>query len=417
MLIDMKPSAPLDLKGFLQELLLYSGQFALFYLLMQVIVEQGGFLRDTNHLLLLATLVAQSLWLAAFGNRAVLRVVGTFLVPVVYSLMEMLEGATDVLNAAHVGFWVYAVVSSAFMSLKLRSKKTVVYEILSTVVNVAIFVFLYFYFDTSKENPSQEDLVVTRIFLSIPTFLSDPTHWFVIFGGAFLAVTLALARVEIDTLKARIYSLFGKYVDSEIRDLIIQRGVAASEKKELCVVFSDIRNFTKLCEQNNPETITTMLNAFFDEWNLAVKRHSGVVDKYMGDAIMILFGLQNPSQACDSAVQCATDMIHRWDELRRSLASNGLPVPEGFGVGVHFGEVIVGDIGSSDRRNFTVIGDAVNVASRLESETKTHAQLLISAAVFERLSPDLKSRFIDPTSIELKGKEQRIVAYSYREAP
>lgn len=411
----MKQTSSYYIKSFLQELLLYSGQFALFYLLMQLIIEGKEFIHNPNHAGLSIALFLQTCILARYGSKAPFRAFFTFLVPVIYSLLEMREGSNDLLNAAHIGFWVYAVLSSSLMLLRAKSKRTTVYEILLIVINIAIFVFLYFYFDTWKEIQDKQNLTITKIFHHVPLFLSDPTHWFIIFGGAFLATTLALARVEVERLKAKIYSLFGKYVDGNIRDIIIEHGEMVSEKRDLCIVFSDIKNFTPLCEKNAPEKITAMLNTFFDEWNVLVKKYNGTVDKYIGDAIMIIFGLQDGDNACESAMLCAIEMDQKWDSIRQNLLAGGLPIPEDFGIGSHYGEVIIGDIGSNDRKNFTVIGDAVNVAAQLEAETRSHeGRLLISSSVYNKLGATSRKCFHEIGSIDLKGKEKKTVAYLYQ---
>lgn len=401
-------------RSFLQETLLYSGQFALFYLLMQLIIEGPDFVRNTNHLGLLLALVVQTLLLARYGKILVFRASLTFVVPVVYSLLEMAEGSADLLNAAHVGFWVYAVLSSALMVLKTKLKRAMIYESLLIAVNVAIFIFLYFYFDTLKEVQDKGELVVGRIFNYVPVFLSDRTHWFIIVGGALLALTIALSRNEVERLKSRIYALFGKYIDTGIRDIIIEKGGVVAEKKELCILFSDIKNFTRLCEDHSPEHITEMLNDFFDQWNGLVKQHNGTVDKYIGDAIMVIFGLQDPAGSCAAAVRCAMAMDARWEAFAAELQSKGLPVPENFGIGLHWGEVIIGDLGSSDRKNFTVVGDTVNIASRLEAETRNqNSRLLLSDAVYRQLDADHRARLVEIGDIVLKGKEQRVRTFGY----
>lgn len=402
-------------KSFLQEILLYSGQFALFYLLMQLIIDGSLFLTNVNHIGLLCALIVQTCILVKYGAKNNIRAVFTFFVPLVYSMLEMIEGSTDLLNAAHIGFWIYAFSSVILMVVSTKLKKHIVYEILLIVMNILIFIFLYFYFDTWKEMKDKDNLTITRIFDYVPLFLNDPTHWFIIYGGSFLAITIALSRFEVEQLKSRIYSLFGTYVDTNIRDMIIEHGQIVSERRELCIVFSDINNFTPLCERNEPEQITKMLNTFFDEWNALVKKYNGTVDKYIGDAIMVIFGLQYKESACDSAVLCAMEMDKKWGRVKDGLIERGLPAPDDFGIGVHFGEGIIGDIGSSDRRNFTVIGDVVNVAARLESETRQYpGRLLISHAVYSRLSAIYKDKFAEIGDIELKGKEKKTRAFNLK---
>lgn len=406
----------LHAKLFSQEILLYSGQFALFYLLMQFIIEGTGFLHNASHLGLLAALLIQTMILSKYGNNSLCRVIFSFFVPIVYSLIEMQEGTAYLLNAAHIGFWIYAMVSSILMVLKLNgsSERSRVSESVLVIVNVVIFIFLYFYFDTWKEVTNKEELTVFRIFHYSSLFLRDPTHWFIIYGGAFLAMTVALGRNEIALLKERIYALFGKYVDGKIRDLIIEEGTIESRRLDLCILFSDIKNFTSLCETNDPRSITEMLNMYFEQWNVLVEKHHGIVDKYIGDAIMVIFGLSNNRNACNSAILCGIEMDQQWEKLTGELMKRKLPIPAGFGIGCHYGDVILGDIGSYDRKNFTVIGDTVNIASRLEAASRqTKSRLLISSAVYDRLTDENMPNFYEIGMIELKGKQEGINTWAY----
>lgn len=404
-------------KLFLQELLLYSGQFALFYLLMQYIVEGKSLLYNESHVGALAALLIQTLLLSQYGHKTIWRLAFSFVVPIVYSLFEMQEGTAHVLNAAHIGFWIYATVSSILMVLKLNgsSETSQASEILLVLVNVLIFLFLYFYFDTWKDVTNKEELTIVRIFQYSSVFLRNPTHWFIIYGGAFLALTIALGRNEIVLLKERIHALFGTYVDGKIRDLIIEEGTIESRRLDLCILFSDIKNFTNLCEHNDPGSITEMLNMYFEQWNGVVEKHHGIVEKYIGDAIMVIFGLSHPRHACNSAILCGIDMENQWDHLTGELRKRKLPIPADFGIGCHYGDVILGDIGSHERKNFTVIGDTVNIAARLEAASRqTPSRLLISSAVYERLTAENRQNFHTIGMIDLKGKQEGIHTWAYK---
>ena len=364
-----------------------------------------------------AALLIQALILSKHGNKPLWRLACSFLVPLVYSLFELHEGPAHVLNAAHIGFWIYATVSSLLMVLKLKGGSAIsrASESLLVLVNVVIFLFLYFYFDTWQDGHTTEELTIGRIFQYSSVFLQDPTHWFIIYGGAFLAMTIAVGRHEIVLLKERIYALFGKYVDGKIRDLIIEEGIIESRRLDLCIVFSDIKNFTNLCEHNDPRLITDMLNMYIEQWNIVVEKYHGIVDKYIGDAIMVIFGLSYPGNACDAAILCGIEMENQWNQLQRELLKRNLPIPSDFGIGCHYGDVIVGDIGSHDRKNFTVIGDTVNIASRLEAASRQIAsRLLISSAVYERLTAENRHHFHTIGMIELKGKHEGIHTWAYK---
>lgn len=146
-------------------------------------------------------------------------------------------------------------------------------------------------------------------------------------------------------------------------------GVSA-KTAEVCVLFSDIRGFTGMSESLSPEKVTSLLTRYFDRMVGSVHRFDGTLDKFMGDGMMVLFGaprsLANP---CESAVRCGFDMVEQLQKLNEEIALEGLP-PVKIGIGINYGNVVVGNIGSTERHNYSAIGDAVNVASRIEGLTK-----------------------------------------------
>jgi adenylate cyclase len=139
---------------------------------------------------------------------------------------------------------------------------------------------------------------------------------------------------------------------------------------EVCVLFSDIRGFTTLSENMPPELVTTVLQRYFDRMVKAVHRFDGTVDKFIGDGMMVLFGAPRKSaDPCGDAVRCAHAMLEGLAELNGEFAREGLPALA-IGIGINYGSVTIGNIGSSERHNYSAIGDVVNVAARLEGLTK-----------------------------------------------
>ena len=149
----------------------------------------------------------------------------------------------------------------------------------------------------------------------------------------------------------------------------LSEGVSA-KTAEVCVVFTDIRGFTGISESLSPEAVTSLLTRYFDRMVGSIHRFDGTMDKFMGDGMMVLFGaprsLANP---CESAVRCALDMVEELRKLNAEFTLEGLP-PVEIGIGINYGKVVVGNIGSTERHNYSAIGDAVNVASRIEGLTK-----------------------------------------------
>lgn len=155
---------------------------------------------------------------------------------------------------------------------------------------------------------------------------------------------------------------------------------------DVCILFSDVRDFTTLSERMPPVVVTTVLQRYFDRMVRAVHRHEGTVDKFIGDGMMVLFGApRKSSDPCGDAVRCALAMMSELDELNSEFETEGLPTLT-IGIGINFGAVTVGNIGSSERHNYSAIGDAVNVAARLEGLTKELGRkILITEAVVSRI--------------------------------
>jgi adenylate cyclase len=177
---------------------------------------------------------------------------------------------------------------------------------------------------------------------------------------------------------------------------------------DVCVLFSDIRDFTTLSERMPPVVVTTVLQRYFDRMVRAVHRHDGTVDKFIGDGMMVLFGAPRRSpDPCGDAVKCALAMMSELDLLNAEFEKEGLPTLT-IGIGVNFGTVTVGNIGSSERHNYSAIGDAVNVAARLEGLTKELGRkILITEPVVSRIGEGFQ---FDPLgSHKVKGHSPVIV--------
>ena len=185
--------------------------------------------------------------------------------------------------------------------------------------------------------------------------------------------------------KELMYDTFGKVVTPEIRNWLLQGNTnLGGETVCATILFCDIRGFTTLSEQINPKQVVTLLNKYFSSMEQCIVKHKGIINKYIGDAIMAIFGvpLSNPNQALD-AYNCCLDMRKTLIELNKELDAENLPQIR-FGIGLHTGNVLAGNIGSNSKMEYTVIGDTVNVASRIESLCKEYnCDLLISETTVE----------------------------------
>jgi class 3 adenylate cyclase len=180
--------------------------------------------------------------------------------------------------------------------------------------------------------------------------------------------------------------LLERYLDARVVSRLLarpERRIADSIDQVAAILFSDIRGYTSLSEELSPHEVVSMLNEHFGAMSEEIKRHDGVIDKFIGDAIMAVFGDPGHPREDDAgrAVQAAVAMVRRREVMNREREAAGLP-PIRIGVGVHVGPLIMGHIGSKHRLSYTVIGDSVNVAARLEAATKEHKRpILVSEDV------------------------------------
>lgn len=199
--------------------------------------------------------------------------------------------------------------------------------------------------------------------------------WWVTPGAALLAMwSAALARSVWQAWrnfreKQRLRRSFSGYVSPHVMQQIMSGDLDAGRrgvKTEVCVLFSDIRNFTAMSERMDAEQVVSLLNRYFARITAMVHRHGGTVDKFIGDGMMAFFGAPNALPCAEKAgLEAARDMLAELAALNRELEQEGWP-PLVMGIGLHSGPAVIGYIGSSDRHEYTAIGDTVNVASRLE---------------------------------------------------
>jgi adenylate cyclase len=179
--------------------------------------------------------------------------------------------------------------------------------------------------------------------------------------------------------KRRVEENFGRHVGTRIARQILarDRGLGGAEE-ELTIMFVDIRNFTTRAEASTPTRIVSLLNVFLSEMVEVIEQgHGGIVNKFLGDGLMALFAeWTGRADHADAALAAGREMLHRLDAINARLGGNGEP-PLAIGIGIHTGRAVVGSIGSPRRMEYTAIGDAVNVASRVESLTKVVGESLL----------------------------------------
>jgi adenylate cyclase len=251
--------------------------------------------------------------------------------------------------------------------------------------------------------------------------LADPIQYFtksVMLVMAGLVAGLVSSRVRQQVKRAfqliqernEVVMVFGRHVSPAVVDRLLQQQQTSmtGETRHVCVMFLDIRNFTTYSEGRKPEEVVQFLNSLFEFMIDAVNRNGGIVNKFLGDGFMAVFGapLSNGKDT-RSAVTAAREILKELEEL---TSQNKIP-PTRVGIGLHCGEAVTGNVGSRSREEYTVIGDVVNVASRIEGLNKElDSQILASDAVWKDIGGDVEGAVLRG-EFKVKGRERPIPIY------
>ncbi len=243
------------------------------------------------------------------------------------------------------------------------------------------------------------------------------------FNGMVSALDEAYARVKDFAAEAvhsrrrerKVRSIFQKYVPATVIDQIFERPESAltGEERVLAVLFSDIVGFTGISERLKPAEVVDSLNHYFERMGEIILSQSGIVDKYIGDAIMGFFGAPTSTgrEALDG-VETGLRMLESLEEFNTWQVAKGRP-PFRSGVGLNHGTVTVGNIGFEKKMDYTAIGDMVNTASRIEGLTRYYREpLLVSSSVWRQVRSKFPCRFVD--KVEVKGRKGAVSVFSVR---
>jgi adenylate cyclase len=243
------------------------------------------------------------------------------------------------------------------------------------------------------------------------SFSDDDLKFLIAFGSLAAVAIENSQRSERLRREALVLSNFQRFFAPNLAAQIAQQEGAVQlggQKRPVFIFFSDIRNFTPMSETMSPDTIATLLTEYFTEMVEIVFEHGGTLDKFMGDAIMALWGAPIVhADDADRAMQCALDQLTALEKLNKKWKEQGRP-ELGIGIGINFGEVFAGYIGSDRRLEYTVIGDSVNTAARLCS-TAGPNEILISESFYKQLKKPPKMETLEP--IQVKGKSKKVPVY------
>ncbi len=265
----------------------------------------------------------------------------------------------------------------------------------SLIVSLLAFEAVFYY-----KMLFEERMVLSGVYIFLSTIVST-------FVFTFVKVYFENRQKEMIAKK------FAKKVSPQVAAQLLQnqKDIFSAAEQEITIFFSDIRNFTAISESfENPKILIDYLNTYMSPMSEIIISYEGTIDKYIGDAVMAYWNapLETKNHA-DKAVSCALKQIRELKKLNKTLQKKNFP-PINIGIGIHTGNAIVGEMGSEGRSDYTVIGDSVNLGSRIEGLCKTYgAKILISDKTKKQLSLNYKIREVD--IVQVKGKNQAIKLY------
>ncbi|MFO1470470.1 MAG: adenylate/guanylate cyclase domain-containing protein [Turneriella sp.] len=300
--------------------------------------------------------------------------------------------------------WVYILILISGLALRPA------YPLILTGAFLAIWTGL---FTIALKDPRT---VITQDFVQnafspaiVPGYVNMSALGALLIGGLLAWITYSYRKSIHQAAQLEVASTeLGRYFSPNVRDSIVAQEVSfGGARVKAAVLFSDIRGFTTMSEKMSAEDTVSFLRDYHERMVEVIYRHRGTVDKFIGDGIMVTFGTPQPAaDDAERAVRCALEMQKSLDEMNQT---NGNSIR--MGIGIDFGNVIAGNIGSHNRLEYTVIGDTVNTASRIENATKEFSKnLLFSQAVHAQLPSTIAA--VEVAEVQLRGKNAGTKLYT-----
>ena len=274
------------------------------------------------------------------------------------------------------------------------------YASLIAILGRLLLLFIISFFTEVEKQLLNESWGLTEILLS----------GFIMGTIALLLRKMIESALAVASEKSRLHDIFGRFVSKDVADQIVSKDLKiGGDNVNASVLFLDIRNFTHRSSTMTPEDAVTFLNQVFNFTVAEVEKAGGMVNKFLGDGFMAVFGapLSLPN-SCNSAVICAIGIFEKLQMFNVSRLGENVHL----GIGINYGPMVAGVMGTNTRKEYTVIGDIVNTASRIESLNKEFGtSLLISQSVYDNLDANLKEQFESMPPTMVKGKDQPISIY------
>ena len=331
----------------------------------------------------------------------------------------LMDLRTTPVGAAYPGVEVHANLISGFLDGNVLSRPDYAmgYELAVAVVSGLLLAALLPWLPAARAIVFSIGLMATVVALNFWLYVGHGLVFplasaLVMIASAFV-LNMAYGYFAESRSKRELANLFGSYVPPELVDEMVKAPESYSmqaEARELTVLFCDMKGFTHLSESLSPEQLQQMLNRVFSRLTEVIRSHRGTIDKYMGDCVMAFWGA--PVHSADhahQAVMAARDMLKVLEQINTENTAQGLPAI-GLGIGINTGPMLVGDMGSDIRRSYTVIGDAVNLGSRLEALTRVYGVDIVAGELTRKQAQGIAWQEVDKVAV--KGKDEAVTIFT-----
>ncbi len=414
-------------RRFYEEFFLYSSQFVLFFII--ALFASPAIIRpDTIALIvLIGFLLMQTSLLARNGHKPLQRLLFSCITPAAYSLTRILAGSSDLLDMASFFLWITALYLGAIQALGLLFKRKWpkrITEVFLSFGTIFTFVFFYFYLDLRLGVSKSYEAGGLRYFellkaLSIDNFIpafvkfAKPVqHIFFMFGALMFGLFQLSDKVKQISLKYRLDTIYATVEPPSI-PIDTRAALGTGENREVVILYADLWNFTPIAEKEGASETIGLLNRYYALWDIVVRRNHGIIEQFVGDTVIAVFGLLGEKNPQDSAVACARDFLAEFIYFQEDLADHKLPIVKHIGIGIHGGKVVAGELtAASGLVRVAVVGETVNVAARLDSLCREFKQdLLLSQPVYKQLSLENQSLFQPMGEVLFRNKTQPQVVF------
>jgi adenylate cyclase len=347
-----------------------------------------------------------------FHHRSIFGYVNSFseisLLTVLFIFIVEYSSQTVILQApATLTYFLFIVLST----LRLNFKLSVFSGGLAAIQYIAVSVYYSTVFSSVPVDRFHPDLTgMQYLGQGIILLISGIAAGFV----ANLIKKKMLTSLNSVKEKNEVIDLFGQQISPQIAESILEKkNELSGTRKNVCVMFLDIRNFTPFVEIHKPEEVVAYLNKLFHFMIDSVQRYDGVINQFLGDGFMATFGAPvSAGNIPQKAVMASMEII---EKVKQENKAGNIPETK-IGIGLHYGEAVIGNIGSAIRKQYSITGNVVIMASRIEQLNKRwHSQLIISREVFNELDVEVKALFMPQKPAKVKGINRPVLLYIFNE--